>query len=355
MSFVTGFLGSGKTTLISALLRHPDMHGTAIIVNEFGAVGLDDAIFAQTTRSEDIKLLANGCMCCVADDELAITLLQLIHRAERIPTRIVIETTGLADPANLLHKIMIDPRIRPFVRLDGVITTVDAVNGSKTLINEIVAQRQAAIADVRMITKSDLADANSVAMLEEQLRALNAGAEILKINHGKISADRLFGRALVDPKTGNPDLPKWLNADAHRLNTAIQGKHERLPKSDARIHFSGDYLGTTGTSHGANVGTWLIEETIPVDWKILSPRIGAVLEKFGDKLLRLKGVVWTVDDPRPLVIHGVQRIFHAPTRLEKWPNAPKTALVAIGNLCLEPAVGILTTALQESVAKKVID
>jgi len=325
------------------------MSGTAIIVNEFGAVGLDDAIFAQTASKEDIKLLANGCMCCVADDDLAVTLLELTRRTDRVPSRIVVETTGLADPANLLHKIMVDPRIRPYVRLDGVITTVDAVNGMKTLSGEPVAQRQAAMADLRVITKTDLVDSSAVLVLETQLRGLNAGADILRINHGDISCDRLFGMSLIDSNTGNANLEKWLNSDAHRVNNSTNDHHIHPDhvEDSMQVHYSGSHLRENKNNHGAGVGTWLIEEARPVDWEGLSPRIGAIIEKYGDFLLRLKGVVWTNTDPRPLVIHGVQKIFHAPTWLEKWPVDPGTALVAIGSEGIQPAIEMLTSALQE--------
>jgi G3E family GTPase len=211
VSFVTGFLGSGKTTLISALLRQPEMTGTAIIVNEFGAVGIDDIVLAETVGNGSIKLLANGCMCCVADDELSVTLLNLTQRTFPCPTRIVIETTGLAEPTKLLHKIMADPRMRSLVRLDGVITTVDAINGLQTLHDHPVARRQAAMADRRIITKTDMVDTKTVEALEVSLRELNPYADIIRVTNGAISAGQLFGMSLIDPATGKADLDRWLN------------------------------------------------------------------------------------------------------------------------------------------------
>src|SRR5262245_61271742 len=154
VSIVTGFLGSGKTTLIAALLRQPAMSGTAVIVNELGAVGLDDAIFAETLDRRDIGLLANGCICCTPGDDLALMLLRLTRLTENRPRRIVIETTGLADPVPLLHKLMGHPRLRNAIRLDAVVSTVDAVNGLRNLDDQPVALNQAAIADRRIITKS---------------------------------------------------------------------------------------------------------------------------------------------------------------------------------------------------------
>lgn len=337
VSFVTGFLGSGKTTLIASLLQQPDMSGTAIVVNEFGAVGLDDAILAQTTGDNPVALLANGCMCCVADDELSATLLKLTQRTKPRPNRIIIETTGLADPTNLLHKIMADPRLRPLVRLDAVITTVDAVNGLQNLHDTPVARRQAAMADRRLVTKSDLADHCAVECLENELRTLNAGSDILRVNHGDIAAHKLFGTSLIDSKTGRADVGRWLNAAAHRTGAGHTPAHSE--SGHAQTHFSG--------SHGEGMGTWLIEAGRPTDWERLSPRMGVIITRYGDLLLRLKGVIWTTGDNRPLVINGVQRIFHTPIRLEKWPGPPRTALVAIGGEGARAAVEMMQSALDD--------
>ncbi len=161
LSLVTGFLGSGKTTLIAALLRHPAMAGTAVVVNEFGAVGIDDAIFAQSLDASDVRLLTNGCLCCTAGEDLAATVWSLARRDER-PRRIVIETTGLAEPAAVLRRLIGDPRLRGSTRLDAVVATVDAVNGAATIATEPTAARQAAVADRRIITKGDIAGAAAV-------------------------------------------------------------------------------------------------------------------------------------------------------------------------------------------------
>ena len=340
VSFVTGFLGSGKTTLIAALLRQPEMAGTAIVVNEFGGVGIDDVVLAETVGNGFVKLLANGCMCCVTDDELSVTLLTLTQSTLPRPTRIVIETTGLAEPTKLLHKIMADPRMRSLVRLDGVITTVDAVNGLQTLYDHPVARRQAAMADRRIVTKTDCANAKSVEALEAVLRNLNAGADILQVTNGAVAADKLFGMSLIDPATGKADLDRWLNPAAHRSDGPHKNQHSGA--GGPHMHFSG--------GHGDGMGTWVIEGARPVDWARFSPRVGEIIQQFGDLLLRLKGVVWTSDDDRPLVIHGVQRVFHAPIRLKKWPGSPGTTLVAIGSVGAEHTAGLLKRALEETVA-----
>ncbi len=340
VSFVTGFLGSGKTTLLAALLKQPEMAGTAIVVNEFGAIGIDDVVLAEAAGDNSVKLFANGCMCCVVDDELSVTLLKLTHRTDPRPTRIVIETTGLAEPTAILHKIMADPRMRGQVRLDAVIATVDAINGLQTLSDHPVARRQAAMADRRIITKADMVDSKTVENLEAALRALNAGADLCRVTCGAISAKKLFGISLINRETGKADLNRWLNPAAHRILDAQTLNEHAL--GDSHVHFSG--------GHGGGMGTWLIERERPIDWVLFSRLAGEIVKQYGDLLLRLKGVVWTRDDERPLVIHGVQRIFHAPMRLNKWPGSPGTALVAIGSDGAGRAVELLRQALEKSEA-----
>jgi G3E family GTPase len=322
ISLVTGFLGSGKTTLIAALLKQPAMSGTAVIVNEFGAVGIDDAIFAQSIDAEDVRLLANGCLCCTAGDDLAATVWSLARRPAR-PRRVVIETTGLADPAPVLQRLMGDPRLARSTRLDTVVATIDAVSGLKNLDQQPIAARQCAIADRRVVTKSDSAESVEVDALKRRLRALNAGADILQIDHGRAHADDLFGASLYDSKAGQAAIDRWLNLDGHR---------------DHRTHDHNRH----------SVGTWLIEECNPVDWDAFSPRLGEIIRRHGDLLLRVKGVIRTTADPRPLVIHGVQRLFHPPVRLSRWTSPPGTSIVVIGDKGAAPIVRRIREVLAEA-------
>jgi G3E family GTPase len=337
VSIVTGFLGSGKTTLIAALLKQPSMAGTAVVVNEFGAVGIDDAIFAETIDGRDLVLLANGCLCCTAGDDLALTLFELTRRTQNRPSRIVEETTGLADPVPLLQKLMGDPRFRQATRLDALVATVDAVNGLANLDGQPVAVRQSALADRRVITKSDLASPEQVAALAVRLKALNPAAPILTVSHGAMAADDLFGASLVDAKTGRANLERWLNLDALR----DAGHHHQEHHHD-HVHDE--------PAHGTDVTTWLVEEAAPVDWARLELALGDVIRRHGDTLLRVKGVIRTLGDPKPLVIHGVQKLFHSPVRIEHWPGVPRTSIVAIGGPEAEPAVRRIAEALRASVA-----
>jgi len=321
VSIITGFLGSGKTTLIAALLRQPEMQGTAVIVNELGAVGIDDAIIAEATDERNVLLLKNGCLCCTAGDDLIQTLWRLARRsAGPPPRRILIETTGLADPVPLLLRLMGDPRLRDAIRLDAVVATVDGLNGLANLDDQPVAVNQAAVADRRLITKTDLAEPRQIDGLTQRLSELNPGAEIRTVSHGDIHASRVFGVSLYDPERRRAQLARWLDLDRYR---------SQMPHS----HSGGraTIQASPGPAHGASIRTWLIEQPDALDWNILSPRIGQIIASHGAALLRVKGVIWTTGDPRPLVIHGVQRLFHSPVRIERWPGAPRTSIVVIGD------------------------
>ena len=339
ISIVTGFLGSGKTTLIAALLEQPAMQGAAIVVNEFGAVGIDDAVFAQTLDADNVVLLANGCLCCAAGDDLASTIWALAMRPTP-PRRIVIETSGLAEPAPLLRRLMADPRLRQSTRLDAVVTTIDAINGLRILEEQPVALQQCAVADRRLITKVDLVDAPQIAALSKRLFALNRAASVVGVSRGAIDASVLFGAGLYDERRGRSDLDRWLNLDDHRA-----GDPRRSRGVD--IRFSCD------EAHDPAIGAWLLEEFRPLDWDSLSPRLGEVIARDGDKLLRVKGVIWTRGDSRPLVVHGVQRMFHAPARLDRWTGTPTTSIVIIGDSGSAPAVESIADALAEAASEPV--
>ncbi len=320
VTIVTGFLGSGKTTLIAAMLRRPDLAGMAVIVNEFGDIGIDDAIFADATGPKNVRLLVGGCMCCLAGDDLVETLLDLVRGGPYRPVRIIVETTGLADPAKIMRQIMTDLRLRAVIRLDGVVATIDVVNGIANLEKYEVCRAQAAFADLRIVTKSDLAEPKAVATLIGKLKAMSNGSRVVAADHGEVDAQLIFGLSLVDAKTGQADLEKWLNVAGHRT-----GRLGDTVANPTTLHFSG------GHHHGEGMGTWLIEDPRPVDWERLEQRVGNIIRRHGHNLLRLKGVVRTrCDVDRPLVLHGVQHIFHAPVRLNSWQGAAGSAIVAIG-------------------------
>lgn len=334
LSIVTGFLGSGKTTLIAALLKQAGMEKIAVIVNEFGAVGVDDAIFAQTINADDVLLLANGCLCCSAGNDLCATVWALTRRATP-PQRIIIETSGLADPAPTLRQLIGDPRLRRALRLDALIATVDGINGARNLAELPIVSRQCAVADRRIVTKTDLATPAQLAQLLELLTGLNPVAPIELVANGAIDASKLFDASLYVAKNGAADPDRWLNASAYHARPVRRG-----------AIFS-DFAAQAPSP----LGTWVLEETRPVSWTILSQRLSLIVDHDGDRLLRMKGLIYCAEDERPLAIHGVQRVFHTPLRLQRWVDAPKTTLVIIGDVGARSAIEGIAEALRKSVVE----
>jgi G3E family GTPase len=229
VTVLTGFLGSGKTTLLNHVLKQPDMAATAVIVNEFGEIGIDHLLVESAT--EDVVLLQSGCLCCTVRGDIVNTLTDLfVGRVKgRVPyfTRAVIETTGLADPAPVLHALFSDPIVAERYMIDGVVTTVDAVNGAGTLDRQPEAVKQAAVADRLIVTKSDLAEPALLAALEARLRALNPGAPLLRAAHGAIDPGDLFGLGLFDPQKKSVEVrmatPRKATITTTRMGTTSTG------------------------------------------------------------------------------------------------------------------------------------
>ena len=229
VTLLTGFLGSGKTTVLNHVLKQPGMAATAVIVNEFGEIGLDHLLVERS--SEDVVLLNSGCLCCTVRGDIVDTLTNLfVDRVKgKVPyfTRIAIETTGLADPAPILHTLMTDPIVAARYMLDGVVTTVDAVNGAGTLDKQPEAVKQAAVADRLLLTKADLANAAARQKIEARLRALNPSATIVPVAQGVIDPARLFNIGFYDPATKSVDVRRWLRDEAFESGHA----HDLRPRA----------------------------------------------------------------------------------------------------------------------------
>jgi G3E family GTPase len=285
VSVVTGFLGSGKTTLLSRLLRDPAAARTAVIVNEFGEVGLDHLLMEAS--DEEILLLEGGCLCCKVRGDLVRTAGSLLERRARGAAafdRIVIETTGLADPAPILHALMTDREIAGELRIESVIATVDCAAGGATLDAHPESVKQAALADRIVLTKTDLAEPGALA---ERLRRLNPSAPQLIALHGAVDASLLFNAS-------------------HAM---------RVYESHA---------------HSDDVTTFCLRRSEPLHAVTLSLFLQVLAEHCGAKLLRLKGLVDVVESPgRPAVIHGVQHVFHPPAWLEAWPDDDRTTRIVV--------------------------
>jgi G3E family GTPase len=300
VTVLTGFLGAGKTTLLNHLLRQPALAGAAVLVNEFGEIGLDHLLVEKL--DENTVLLNAGCLCCTVRGDLARALGDLLARvAAGEVRRVVIETTGLADPAPILATLMSDPAARCY-RLDGIVTVVDAVNGMAQLDAQPEAVRQAAVADRIVLSKTDLADPPE---LRERLRQLNPGAPLLVALHGEVDAAALLHAGLFDPDSKIPDVRGWLDAEAY-ADTDHEHRHDPN-RHDARI--AAFCLTFDQPLHWQGVATWL-----------------DMLVATGESLLRIKGILNVAGHDRPVAIHGVQHLFHPPALLAAWPDGdPRTS------------------------------
>ena len=314
VSVITGFLGSGKTTLLNALLRHPGMAETAVLVNEFGEIGIDHLLFEAL--DDDVLLLAAGCLCCTIREDMVASLRSLFERRAdgEVPEfrRVVIETTGLADPAPILHTLLAgDPTSAPWA-VDGIVTTVDAVNGHGQLIAHPESVKQAAVADRLVVTKADLAGRTGLAGLRERLRAINPGAPILTACHGDIEPVELFDAGpLASTRSGQPDVNRWLGAAA-----ADSIRHGHRDERHEAVH-----------DDGIRALSLTIEA--PVEIFRFIRWVERLLERNGDRVLRLKGILDVVGDSRPVVVHGVQHIFHPLSRLPAWPDSDRRSRLVL--------------------------
>jgi len=303
VTILTGFLGSGKTTVLNHLLRQPSLADTVVIVNEFGAVGLDHLLIEQAI--EDAVLLKNGCICCTVRGDIADTLDLLWQRREagEIPPfrRIAIETTGLADPAPVAHALLAEPGTRYACRLDGIVTTVDALHGPMQLARQPEARRQVAMADRVLLTKTDLASAEQVAETERHIAGLNATAPLRHVVAGAIDAADVF-----DLGPDSDRLEQWLRPlDSHG--------HQHLP-----------------FRHGEQISSVVLRHDSPIAWPALQCWLESLLSLRGDAILRLKGIVRLEGQRQPIVLQGVHHILHPPMYLDRdTPTEEFTRIVLI--------------------------
>ncbi|MEO3427296.1 GTP-binding protein [Pelagibius sp. CAU 1746] len=318
-SILTGFLGSGKTTLLRHLLAHPGMEETAVIVNEFGEIGLDHHLIEKAT--EDTVLLNSGCLCCTVRGDLVTGMRDLFRRRVKreVPPfqRLVIETTGLADPAPILQTVMSDPLLSERFRLDGVIATVDAVNGGATLDRHIESVKQAAVADRILVTKSDLAEPGTLETLEERLRELNPAAPILRVVQGEIAPAELFNAGLYDPTTKTTDVQRWLKAEAYEEH----GDHHHGHSHHGHHHAHDP------NRHDASIRAFCLTYDRPLDWDRFNSWVEMLITLYGADILRIKGILNVEGADEPIVIHGVQHVFHPPVRLEAWPDEQRASRI----------------------------
>ncbi len=298
VNIITGFLGSGKTTLLQRLLRSPDLSDVAVLVNEFGEVGLDHHLLQNV--AESTLLLENGCVCCAVRGDLQKALRDLLSRRTRqeIPyfRRVVIETSGLADPAPIAYTLLSEAVLRHHFRLSGIVTTVDAVNGATQLDSFAESVKQASMADRLVVTKTDLSDAPSLAALRQRLRSLNISAQILEA--GEIGGDlhQVLTDDIYDAAGKFREASHWsaAEADAHAAH-----------------------------AHTADVQSFAAIFDRPLDWTAFGVWASMLLHRHGADVLRLKGLLNVAGVPTPVLINGVQHIVHPPSHLDEWPDADR--------------------------------
>jgi G3E family GTPase len=347
VTLLTGFLGSGKTTVLNHVLKQPSMAATAVIVNEFGEIGIDHLLVESAT--DDVVLLNSGCLCCTVRGDIVDTLLNLfVSRANsKVPhfSRVVIETTGLADPAPILHTLISDPLIAARYTLDGVVATVDAVNGAGTLDRQPEAIKQAAVADRLLLTKADLADPSTSGALRARLAALNPSAPLLSVAQGAVDPALLFNLGFYDPQTKSVDVQRWLRDEAFEADHAHHNDHE-----DQGDH-GHDHQSLDVNRHDDRIRAFCITRERPISWAALSTWLDALATMRGDDLLRLKAIVALSDRPgEPVVVHGVQHLFHPPVLLKEWPSEDhRTRMVFITRDLPREAIESTLAAFEEAV------
>ncbi|HJU16560.1 MAG TPA: GTP-binding protein [Stellaceae bacterium] len=316
VNILTGFLGSGKTTLLRRLLASPAFRDTAVLINEFGEVGIDHLLVEAL--GDTTVLLPSGCICCTIRGDLARAIADLQSRRERgiVPRfrRIIVETTGLADPAPLLATVMLDPVLRHHCRVGNIVATVDGVNGLATLAEHPEAVKQVAVADRLVITKLDLADPGSSALIASSLKRLNPTAAVLHARHGETDVDLLIGQEAWNPEARSAEVGRWLAFETEIGAHRHAGDRRRDEEHPASVH---------RTRHGADIEAFCITLDRPIEWAAFGIWLTMLLNRHGEKILRIKGIVNILGTSAPVVVQGVQHLVHAPIHLDAWPSGDR--------------------------------
>ncbi len=307
ITVLTGFLGSGKTTLLNHILAQPAMADTAVLINEFGEIGLDHLLVREV--QEGVMLLSSGCICCTVQGELVDSLRELyLGRIQGdVPTfdRLVIETTGLADPVPIIAALARDPMFSTWYRLEGIVTTVDGVLADGQLDRHEEAIKQVAVADVILLTKCDLTSTEQLGTIKNRLRQLNPGAQTFDVIQGVIDPGKILKTGIYDPETKTDNVSRWINEVAYnKTNSHHHNNHENHNYSH----------------HDQSISSFVISIKDPVNWKLFSRQLNNVIKEHGTNLLRVKGIINASGSEKPIVVHSVQHIQHTPSYLPEWPD-----------------------------------
>ena len=356
VTLLTGFLGSGKTTLLNYLLSSPALKDCAVLINEFGDTAVDHLLVRRV--SDEITVLDSGCLCCSVLGDLVTSMRDLFRKRVlgEVPEfqRVLIETSGLADPAPIIHTLMSDPFLAARYRLDGVICTVDAVNGERTLDQNRESVKQAAVADRLLITKTDLAEPAAIEALERRLSALNPTARRLTVAHGVVEPAELLDCGLWNGHDKIPDIARWLNDEALAAQeddcgpgcTAAHHRHHHYQEHEHHGHHHHH------DRHDDHVSSFVLTFDKQLSWEPFALAIEVLLSMRGENLLRVKGILNIAESDLPLVIHGVQHLFHPPVTLPAWPDDDRRSRIVFITRDLSKAavVQLLEQAVGEKVA-----
>lgn len=324
LTILTGFLGSGKTTLLNRLLQDPALQETVVIINEFGEIGLDHLLVE--TVDEGMVLLSAGCLCCTVRGDLIATLEDLLRKRDNdrimLFKRVIIETTGLADPAPILHAVLYHPYLSMRYAVEGVVTVVDAVNGAATLDAHREAVKQAAVAERIVISKTDLVtDQAKLSELRERLHQLNPGAALLEAD---VPAEAVISGGLFGLDGKIADVAAWLRTEA-----VEEAERESHAHQHGHHHHGGDHHHHHDVNrHDEKIRAFCLTSDEPIRQGTLDMFLDLLRSSQGAKLLRVKGLVALAEDPEhPVVIHGVQHVIHVPAVLPRWPSEDRRSRI----------------------------
>lgn len=332
ISVLTGFLGSGKTTVLNHLIQQPDFRRTLVLINEFGEIGIDHDLVTYS-KDDAVIEMASGCLCCTIRGDLTRTLREAPGRFARSGqlwfNRVVIETTGLADPIPILHTLMQGVGVASCYRLDGVITTVDTVNGNETLDRQIESIKQVAMADRLLLTKTDLAKVDNSRSLQSRLRGLNPAAPQIVAVNGVVDSAVCFDAGLYNPHTKSLDAQNWLRAEAYTEPHDHLYEMEDHAPNHAHHH--------DVNRHDAYIKAFCLTVDEPIHSESFDLWRETLLLLKGADLLRVKGIINIVGLDGPLVIHGVQHIFHPPLTLNAWPSEDRRSRIVFITRAIDEA------------------
>lgn len=322
VTLLTGFLGSGKTTVLNQLMQQPEMAQTLVIINEFGEAALDHQLV--TSSQENLtQVMGSGCVCCTIRGDL-VRALREVHTQfsghnDRKFDRVIIETTGLADPAPIIHTLMTHPYIYSRYRIDGIVATIDLALGETTLNRFDEAVKQAAVADSLLLTKADLTDDDSRDRLISRLDQINPAAERYTVVDGQVNAEFVLDLGLFSVSGKAPDVEKWLNELAYQ-DSQIAQKHSHSNNHDHSHAHHHDHKSAAESRHDDQIRSFCFVVDDPISGDLLEAGFELLMAMLGERVLRVKAILNLVEREEPLVLHAVQHIMHPLTRLPDWPS-----------------------------------